>query len=235
LYPYSYTDPQSHRVQLLATTRPCGLFVSCEAENLAPGGDTVTVSLPAIKARALADNLDKRCPYQFADVSGNMLSVETADDWSTFTFVRDSGQDDEPSGTVPVVVLTGRLPEVARALRAEVERAEHKQHAAEDRAQYCVGAAIDHDETGVCNHGSTGQPQAQASPCDPPLAYAAARLATVWSHQDIAYEVAPALRCTEFDALVDLLRAAGAPDTATACWLAAHAASEPECQGHSAG
>jgi len=235
LPPYSYTDPQNHRVRLLATTRPRGPYVSCEAENLARGGDTVTVCLPAVKARALADHLDRRDRYEFIDVSGNMLSVETADGWTRFTFVRDSRHENEPSGTVPVVVLTGRLPEVAHALRAEAECAEHKQHAAEDRAQYCLGAAIDHDETGVCNHGPAEQPGVQAGSCGPPLADAAARFATVWSLQDTGHEAAPALQCTEIDALVDLLRAAGAPDTVTAYWLEVHAISERECQGHSAG
>ncbi|MER5372561.1 hypothetical protein [Streptomyces sp. NPDC002553] len=197
--------------------------MSCEAENLALGGDTVTVSLPAVKARALADHLDRRDPYEFVDVSGNMLRIDPADDWTRFTFVRDSRQVGEPSGTVPVVVLTGRLPEVARALEAEAERAEHEQHAAEERTQHCVGAAIDHDETGVCNHGPVGTP----------LAEAAARFAAVWSLQDTAREAAPALHCTEIDTLVDLLRAAGAPETA-ARWLDAHADSEPDCQGHRA-
>ncbi|MFF2206006.1 hypothetical protein [Streptomyces sp. NPDC058145] len=231
---YSYTDPQSHRVELRATTRPRGPYVSCEAENLARGGDTVTVLLPAVKARALADHLDRRDRYEFVDVVGNTLSVETADDWTRFTFVRDSRQDDEPAGTVPVVVLTGRLPEVARALRAEAEGAEREQHAAEDGAQYCRGAAIDHDETGVCHHGPAEQPMVQTGACAP-LEEAAARFAAVFSLQDTACEVAAALPCTEIDALVGLLRAAGAPGTATACWLDAHAGSEPECRGHSAG
>lgn len=150
--PYSYTDPQSHRMQFLATTRPRGPYVSCEAENLALGGDTVTVSLPAVKACALAEHLDRLAFYEFVDVAGNMLRVEPAHDWTRFTFVCDTRQDDGPSGTVTVVALTGRLPEVARALRAEAERGERKQHAAEDKAQYCASAAIDHDETGVCNH-----------------------------------------------------------------------------------
>ncbi|MFF1678780.1 hypothetical protein ACFVYG_22405 [Streptomyces sp. NPDC058256] len=155
--PYSYTDPQNHRMQILATTHPRGPYVSCEAENLALGGEMVTVSLPAVKARALADHLGRLAPYEFIDVSGNMLRVEPAHDWTRVTFVRDTRQDSGPSGTVPVIVLTGRLPEVARVLRAGAERAERKQHAAEDQAQYCVGAAIDHDETGVCTHGPAEQ------------------------------------------------------------------------------
>jgi hypothetical protein len=155
--PYSYTDPQRHQLLLRAITRPRGPYVSCEAENLALGGDTVTVSLPAVKARALADYLDKLAFYEFIDVSGNMLRAEPAHAWTRFTFVGDTREEDGPSGTVPVVVLTGRLPEVARALRAQAERAERKQHAAEIRAQYCAGAAIDHDETGVCDHGPVEQ------------------------------------------------------------------------------
>lgn len=174
--PYSYTDPQNHQMQLLATTRPRGPYVSCKAENLALGGDTVTVILPAVKARALADHLDKLAVYEFIDVSGNMLRAEPAHDWTRFTFVGDTRQEDGPAGTVPVVVLTGRLPEVARALRAQAERAERKQHAAEDRAQYCAGAAIDHDETGVCDHS----PAEQACPTDLSvlLAHVAAQLPT---------------------------------------------------------
>ncbi|RNG04303.1 hypothetical protein [Streptomyces botrytidirepellens] len=174
---YNYTDPQSHRVQLFATTRPRGPYVSCEAENLALGGDTVTVSLPAVKARALADHLDRLAFYQFVDVSGNMLRVEPAHDWTRFTFFGDTRQDDGPSGTVPVVVLTGRLPEVARALRAQAERAERNQQAAEDRAQYCAGAAIDHDETGVCNH-SPAEQAARPTDLSALLAHVAAQLPT---------------------------------------------------------
>ncbi|MFF1678779.1 hypothetical protein ACFVYG_22400 [Streptomyces sp. NPDC058256] len=64
------------------------------------------------------------------------------------------------------------------------------------------------------------------------LADAAANFAAVWSHQDTAHEAAPALQCVEVDALVDLLRAAGAKDTTVACWLDAHAGSASECQGH---
>ncbi|MFE9252835.1 hypothetical protein [Streptomyces sp. NPDC007088] len=155
--PYSYTDPQRHQLLLRAITRPRGPYVSCEAENLALGGDTVTVTVPAVKARALADHLDKLAFYEFIDTSGNMLRAEPTHAWTRLTFVGDTREEDGPSGTVPVVVLTSRLPEVARALRAQAELAERKQHAAEIRAQYCDGAAIDHYETGFCDHGPVDQ------------------------------------------------------------------------------
>ncbi|MCZ1012044.1 hypothetical protein [Streptomyces lydicus] len=339
--PYSYTDPHNHRMQFLATTLPRGPYVSCEAENLALGGDTVIVSLPAGKARALADHLDKLAVYEFIDVSRNMLRAEPAHDWTRFTFVGDMRQDDGPSGTVPVVVLTGRLPAVARALRAQAERAEHEQYAAENRSQHCAGAAINHDETGVCDHSPAEE---EACPTDfsallahvaaqlptedvdsidsiavtvlaetllgedrptderqatvaarylfahhtreladvlgakagrhgaptydyelgpgmhaaaeqlaeyadrldggkrpkpvsdvsrvrpqaghraprqpfPRLVDAAAQFAAVWSHQDTANATAPTLRCVELDALIGVLRAAGAIDTAIAWWM----------------
>jgi len=138
--PYSYTDPQNHRMQFLAVTRPRGPYVSCEAENLTVGGDSVTVSLPAAKTRALADHLDKLAFYEFIDGSGNMLRVEPAHPWTRFTFAHDAREDDEPSAAVPVIVLTGRLPEVARALNAAAERAESEQRATEHQAQSAAAA-----------------------------------------------------------------------------------------------
>ncbi|MEV6400795.1 hypothetical protein AB0M39_39480 [Streptomyces sp. NPDC051907] len=172
--PYSYTDPHDHRVQFYATARPCGPYVSCQAENLAVGGDTASVSLPAAKARDLADHLDRVSFYQFVDAAGDMLGVEPAHDWTRFTLVRDARHDDDqPSATVPVVVLTGRLPELARALRAEAERAERRQHASQERAQDC--SAVDHDESGVCEHSPARQ-AVRPTGLPPLLALAAAQL-----------------------------------------------------------
>ncbi|WP_225636758.1 hypothetical protein [Streptomyces solaniscabiei] len=140
-----------------AITRSRGPYVSCEAENLAAGGAVVTVSLPAVKAQALADHLDKLSFYEFIDVSGNLLRVEFAHDWTRFTFTGDTRGDEGPSGTVPVVVLTARLSEVARALRIQAEHAELLQSAREDRAQCSADAAIGHDGTGVCHHNPLDQ------------------------------------------------------------------------------
>lgn len=64
------------------------------------------------------------------------------------------------------------------------------------------------------------------------LANAAAQFTAAWSDQDTADEAAPALQCAEIDALVDLLRAAGATAITLIHWLQAHTDSDPECQGH---
>jgi hypothetical protein len=217
--PFSYTDPQNHRVELLAAIGPRRPYVLCQAENLAPGGDTVTVCLPTAEARTLVDRLNQQAPYEFTDQTGAMLRVEPADDWTRFTFVREARQEDGQSDTVPVVILTGRLPEVASALRAEVGRAEDKQHDPEDRAQYCAGAAIDHDETGVCNHSPSKKKPAPPVVLTTLLAHVAAHLPTP--------DVAPiALTALTETLLADDLPADEQQATAAARYLLARHARE---------
>ncbi|MFI1701444.1 hypothetical protein ACH419_36565 [Streptomyces bobili] len=205
--PYSYIDPQNHRMQFLAVTRPRGPYVSCEAEKLTVGGDSVAVSLPAAWTRVLADHLDRLAFYEFIDGSGAMLRVEPAHPWTRFTFAHDAREDDareddEPSAAVSVIVLTGRLPEVARALNAGAERAESEQRTTEHQAQSAAAAA-------------------------------AARFAAVWSDEDTAEVVAPVLQCVELDALVALLHAAGATAPTLDYWVDAYTDDDPHCGGHS--
>lgn len=70
---------------------------------------------------------------------------------------------------------------------------------------------------------NVAQPEASTS--------ALAHFASVWASGLTATDTAPALTCTELDALLELLATAGAPDAA-ARWIAAHTRQDEECEGH---
>lgn len=127
--PYSYTDPQNHRVQVLTTRGKSGQsYIWLEGENLAPGGMVANVWLPLPEARELADLLDVGKPAGHVDHMGDTLAVEPGEAWTRFTFTH--VEDDGQPRTVPVVVLTARLPEVVTAIRAAADRAAKEQPAA---------------------------------------------------------------------------------------------------------
>ena len=125
--PYSYTDAQNHRLTLAPVWGVAGTLtgvagtrhVKVEAEDLTIGGPVTNVWLKADQAAALGRHLTLRVGCQMTDAAGDMLTVTVADDVTTFDVARvpvDSF-DGDPA-TVRVVVLTGRLPEVRRALTA---------------------------------------------------------------------------------------------------------------------
>ncbi|NUR01322.1 MAG: hypothetical protein HOY79_33800 [Streptomyces sp.] len=63
------------------------------------------------------------------------------------------------------------------------------------------------------------------------LTAAVARFVDTWKDVDLPHQVAPLLDCFEVNALADLLRAAGSPETAAA-WERVHAESDDECGWH---
>ncbi|MCX5182590.1 hypothetical protein [Streptomyces sp. NBC_00268] len=65
------------------------------------------------------------------------------------------------------------------------------------------------------------------------LAAAAQEFAAKWRSAATAAETAPALSCSEIDALARLFRVVGVPDAADE-WTSEHIASETECHGHPA-
>jgi len=60
---------------------------------------------------------------------------------------------------------------------------------------------------------------------------AVAHFTAVWSSTATAEDAAPALTCTELDALLELFGSASALAAATE-WISAHTAADPECEGH---
>lgn len=60
---------------------------------------------------------------------------------------------------------------------------------------------------------------------------AVTRFTAVFSHGDLAGDIAPSLSCTETDALAGMLRALGEPATAD-MWLNAHAQADEEGDAH---
>lgn len=137
-YPYChYTDGQSHRLILRAAVtepdrRP---YVWVEAENLAFGGDVVSMwltieqadGLDAVLAQASAydESVGARRQYRAVDHTGDVLVVWPGSTWTVFEVTRQAN-DDEESAAVRVVVLTGRLPELREALAAAAEYAQRR-------------------------------------------------------------------------------------------------------------
>ncbi|MFD4795078.1 hypothetical protein [Streptomyces anulatus] len=133
--PYTYTDGQNHRLAIGTTPDPHGvLHVSIEANNLAWGGDSVAVWLTASQARALDSHLAAATPtldipasaggkWQITDRTDDMLTVRVAHDFTTFEITR-AACESQGATAVRVVALTGRLPELRRALGNAIQAAE---------------------------------------------------------------------------------------------------------------
>ncbi|WP_399554033.1 hypothetical protein [Streptomyces anulatus] len=125
--PYTYTDGQNHRLAIGTTPDPHGvLHISMEATNLAWGGDSVAVWLTASQARALDSHLAAATPtpdlpaaaggeWKITDRTDDGLTVTVAHDFTTFEVTR-AACEDHGAIAVRVVALTGRLPELRRAL-----------------------------------------------------------------------------------------------------------------------
>ncbi|MFD9853430.1 hypothetical protein ACFWXZ_14375 [[Kitasatospora] papulosa] len=129
--PYTYTDGQGHELTLSAITDAVQApYVRVGGENTAVGGAVASVWLPLDQAHALDRALSDRTPYEVADHMGDTLTVTVADDFTTFTVTRLEDEDDD-TASVPVVALTGRLPEIRRALTATAEEAEQRSAAAD--------------------------------------------------------------------------------------------------------
>lgn len=135
--PYYYTDGQNHRLILRAEVsepdrRP---YVWAEAENLALGGDVVSVwltieqaaGLDAMLAQAATsdESSGAKRQYRAVDQAGDVLGVRLGSTWTVFEVTR-KANDDEEAATVRVVTLTGRLPELRKALAAAAEDAQQR-------------------------------------------------------------------------------------------------------------
>lgn len=124
--PYTYTDGQNHRLAIGNAPDPHGvLHISIEATNLAWGGDSVAVWLTASQARTLDSHLAEAPTldiptiavgeWKITDRTDDRLTVTVAQDFTTFEITRAAGED-HGATTVRVVALTGRMPELRRAL-----------------------------------------------------------------------------------------------------------------------
>ncbi|CAM5234236.1 hypothetical protein [Streptomyces griseomycini] len=157
-YPYCYTDGQNHRLNLRTAVDGNGEpYVWVEAENLAHGGDQVSMWLTIEQVAELDAALNTGSEYHAADHTGDSLSVTPSAPWTTFTVTRQAN-DDEESATVPVVVLTGRLPELRDALAMTAQFAQQR-IAAGARKPYVLTPA-EHDRAWHAIEGAAGEPGA---------------------------------------------------------------------------
>ncbi|WP_053913677.1 hypothetical protein [Streptomyces sp. TP-A0875] len=124
--PYIHTDAHDHQL----TIRPVHdlgrePYVWFEAQNLAFGGEVTNVWLTMQQAADVDRILgtEGEVTAGFTDHSGDMLTVQRADGYTTFEVTRRADEDDD-HGSVRVVVLTARLAEVRAAVKATAERSE---------------------------------------------------------------------------------------------------------------
>lgn len=123
---FHYTDGQGHRLTLDAVVGAAGTpFVRVTAEDTAIGGSIASVWLKLDQAAALARHLTAYVGCELTDHTSDTLTVTVAEDFTTFTVTRLDDEDDNRA-SVPVVALTGRLPEIRRALTATVEQAQQR-------------------------------------------------------------------------------------------------------------
>jgi hypothetical protein len=121
---YASTDPQNCRLTIVpVVTSGRGPHVEFRGEDLSIEGEIVLVWLPIMQAKALDRALFARAGFEFADHSDDKLTVEVGDPWTVFTFARPSDAEEE-AAVVRVIVHTGRLPELRRAIRAAITLAE---------------------------------------------------------------------------------------------------------------
>ncbi|MFI7563822.1 hypothetical protein ACIBVM_18530 [[Kitasatospora] papulosa] len=170
--PYTYTDGQGHELTLSAITDAVRApYVRVGGENTAVGGAVASVWLPLDQAHALDRALSDRTPYEAADHMGDTLTVTVAEDFTTFTVTRLEDEDDD-TASVPVVALTGRLPEIRRALTATIEEAQQRANDADliehartvgmvepERAPEFVAAYRAHVEQQSAAHAAPAVPQ----------------------------------------------------------------------------
>ncbi|MEV4966681.1 hypothetical protein AB0886_05355 [Streptomyces sp. NPDC024062] len=124
--PYTYTDGQAHRLTLSAVVGVAGTpFVRVEAEDTAIGGAITSAWLKLDQVAALDRHLSAGIACVFTDHTGDTISAIMRDEFTTFTVTRVEDEDDDRA-SVPVVVLTGRLPEIRRALTATAEEAQQR-------------------------------------------------------------------------------------------------------------
>jgi hypothetical protein len=168
-YPYCYTDGQNHRLILRtatdATRRP---YVWVEAENLALGGDVVSMWLTIEQAAELDAALEQaraydaplraRREYRVADHTGDTLAVSPGSTWTTFEVTRQASDDDE-AATVRVVVLTGRLPELRNALTAAAQYAQQRVTGGDVQPPRVLTPG-EHDRAWHAIEGAAGEPGA---------------------------------------------------------------------------
>ncbi|MFG2408704.1 hypothetical protein ACGFR8_31055 [Streptomyces brevispora] len=125
-YPYTYTDGQNHRLTFgTALDGHRTPHVSIQAENLTWGGDVANVWLTVPQAHALDRHLADGLPYEWTDHMNDVLTVVIAPDFTTFEVTRVASED-HGDIAVRVVALTGRLPELRKALTTSVEHAEQR-------------------------------------------------------------------------------------------------------------
>ncbi|MFJ7004185.1 hypothetical protein ACIQU7_24035 [Streptomyces albidoflavus] len=151
---YCYTDGQSHRLSLrVATDAPGHAYVWLDAENLAFGGETASVWLTTIEAAELLAALDGGREFR----RGDRLVVRPGDVWTSVTVSR-LPDDDEAAATVPVVMLTARLPELSRALAGAIRDAERRATGRGQRPR--VLTLAEHDRAWHAVEGAAGEPGA---------------------------------------------------------------------------
>ncbi|MFD5856135.1 hypothetical protein [Streptomyces chartreusis] len=161
--PYSYNDAQGHRLTLLPThnseRRP---FVWVEAENLAVGGDIVSMWLTLDQLAEVDTALERAAAYDAppdysaTDHTGDVLTVCPGQTWTVFEVTRQASHDDE-AALVRVVVLTARLPEMRAALAAAARQAQQR---AKDGRERRVLTPDEHDGAWHAIEGAAGEPGA---------------------------------------------------------------------------
>ncbi|MEU6462183.1 hypothetical protein [Streptomyces sp. NPDC046976] len=155
---YIYTDGQNHRLTLrTATDTARRSYVWVEAENLAVAGDVVAMWLTPGQAADLDAALGDGRLYRAADHTGDTLTVDPGNTWTTFEVTRQAN-DDDPAATVRVVVLTGRVSELRQALMAAAQFA--RQRAAGDVRKPRVLTPGEHDRAWHAIEGAAGAPGA---------------------------------------------------------------------------
>ncbi|GAA2439168.1 hypothetical protein [Streptomyces glaucus] len=157
-YPYCYTDGQNHRLNLHTAVDGNGEpYVWVDAENFAHGGAQVSVWLTIEQVAELDAALNTGSEYRATDHTGDSLSVTPGATWTTFTVTRQANDDDE-AAAVPVVVLTGRLPELRDALATTAQFAQQR-IAAGARKPYVLTPA-EHDRAWHAIEDAAGEPGA---------------------------------------------------------------------------
>lgn len=117
---YAETDAQNHKLTMYRTS---GTYLAVTADNMDIGGEHVAVWLTLDAAQQLDAALAEGKPFEFVDHSGDRLAVAPAYPWTTFEITRaEREDDDEPSVTVRVVLLSARVPQTRRSLADLLER-----------------------------------------------------------------------------------------------------------------
>jgi hypothetical protein len=141
--PYAYYDAQNHRLAFLTTAGPNEQrYVWAQAENCAIGGDVTNVWLTIEQGHALDASLAHGITAQYADHTGDTLTVRPGDDFTVFEVAR-AATGDEPASAVRVVTLTARLFEIRAGLADAIARAEGRPTTGNERLNVARVAAAD--------------------------------------------------------------------------------------------